>query len=283
MFTSFYKIFKKWVPSPASRSEWEGRLSRFYKNCESYHAMTAGPGKEDHPQVKLLRCLVKPGGTYAEVGCGGGLVSRCVGREAMVYGFDISPIAVKKAAAAVRDEQVMFRCADGTGLPLQGGVVDGCYSFEVLEHTWDPEAVIREMVRVTRPGGFIFISIPNCFSLDLHLPKKGLVRMAEYCCAALRYGYGVLTHRTYWNVKPDLDGAVYPDCDLITALNPMKITSMFERLGCRVEFVDSTYMCATREAAETDLEFQRNTSRPFVRHFGDHFLILAYKDAEVGA
>ncbi|MDG4825110.1 alpha-(1-_3)-arabinofuranosyltransferase family protein [Asanoa sp. WMMD1127] len=46
----------------------------------------------------------------------------------------------------------------GTALPVRSGVVDVCYTSNVLEHVATPEAMLDEMVRVTRPGGTIFVS-----------------------------------------------------------------------------------------------------------------------------
>jgi len=47
---------------------------------------------------------------------------------------------------------------DGMNLPFRDDVVDVCYSSNVLEHVPDPWRMAEEMLRVTRPGGIIFIS-----------------------------------------------------------------------------------------------------------------------------
>jgi SAM-dependent methyltransferase len=46
----------------------------------------------------------------------------------------------------------------GMALPFRTGGVDVCYSSNVLEHVPDPWRMADEMVRVTRPGGLVFIS-----------------------------------------------------------------------------------------------------------------------------
>src|SRR5207245_1439985 len=43
-------------------------------------------------------------------------------------------------------------------LPMQDGSVDVCYSSNVLEHVSDPERMLAELVRVTKPGGVVFCS-----------------------------------------------------------------------------------------------------------------------------
>jgi SAM-dependent methyltransferase len=52
----------------------------------------------------------------------------------------------------------------GTALPIRSGSIDICYSSNVLEHVSDPEQMAAEMVRVTRPGGTVFLSYTLWFS-----------------------------------------------------------------------------------------------------------------------
>ena len=51
----------------------------------------------------------------------------------------------------------------GMQLPFADGAVDVCYSSNVLEHVPDPWLMAEEMVRVTRPGGVVFISYTTWF------------------------------------------------------------------------------------------------------------------------
>ncbi|GAA3389785.1 class I SAM-dependent methyltransferase [Cryptosporangium minutisporangium] len=46
----------------------------------------------------------------------------------------------------------------GMALPIQTGAIDVCYSSNVLEHVDKPELMADEMVRVTKPGGVVFLS-----------------------------------------------------------------------------------------------------------------------------
>jgi SAM-dependent methyltransferase len=54
--------------------------------------------------------------------------------------------------------------ADGYWLPVCDGGADICFSSNVLEHVRDPYGLIDEMVRVTRPGGLIYVSFTNWYS-----------------------------------------------------------------------------------------------------------------------
>jgi SAM-dependent methyltransferase len=49
-------------------------------------------------------------------------------------------------------------------LPVASAAVDVCFSANVLEHVGDWRLMLAEMVRVTRPGGVIFVSFTNWLS-----------------------------------------------------------------------------------------------------------------------
>jgi SAM-dependent methyltransferase len=52
----------------------------------------------------------------------------------------------------------------GEALPVRTASVDICYSSNVLEHVRSPWTMAAEMVRVTRPGGTVFLSYTPWFS-----------------------------------------------------------------------------------------------------------------------
>jgi len=65
---------------------------------------------------------------------------------------DVGELSARGAPAAG-----MIR-ASGQQLPVRSGAVDVCYSSNVLEHVDRPELMADEMVRVTKPGGTVFLS-----------------------------------------------------------------------------------------------------------------------------
>jgi SAM-dependent methyltransferase len=54
--------------------------------------------------------------------------------------------------------------ADGYWLPVSDDSADVCFSSNVLEHVPDPGGLIEEMIRVTKPGGIIYLSFTNWYS-----------------------------------------------------------------------------------------------------------------------
>jgi SAM-dependent methyltransferase len=49
---------------------------------------------------------------------------------------------------------------DGERIPLKDGAVDSVLLTEVLEHCPKPGEVLKEIARVLRPGGFLFLTVP---------------------------------------------------------------------------------------------------------------------------
>jgi SAM-dependent methyltransferase len=53
---------------------------------------------------------------------------------------------------------------DGYELPFADDVFDVVFSSNVLEHVSDPERFIKESIRVTKPGGYVYVSYTAWFS-----------------------------------------------------------------------------------------------------------------------
>jgi SAM-dependent methyltransferase len=95
------------------------------------------------------------GTTVLDVGGGPGYFADAFrGAKASYVGLE--PDAGEMAARGV-PEPGMLR-ASGEALPIRSGAVDVCYSSNVLEHVRRPWVMAEEMVRVTRPGGTVFLS-----------------------------------------------------------------------------------------------------------------------------
>jgi len=70
------------------------------------------------------------------------------------------PAELRLRAGAPADAVV----ADGYWLPVRDGGADVAFSSNVLEHVPDPMGLIEEMIRVTRPGGLMYLSFTNWYS-----------------------------------------------------------------------------------------------------------------------
>ena len=90
-----------------------------------------------------------------EVGCGSGAVlgelSHYTG--AMIFGLDIDPTYLSVAMRNTRDT-ILFQ-ADAHHIPIASSNFDLSFCHFLLLWVNDSLQVLREMVRVTRPGGFV--------------------------------------------------------------------------------------------------------------------------------
>ena len=101
---------------------------------------------------------VPDGANWADVGCGTGalvegILSRCA--PAAVIGIDRSDGFIQAAAHQLTDPRVRFQVGDATALPLDTDSYDTAVSGLVLNFVSDPPAMVREMIRVTKPGGTV--------------------------------------------------------------------------------------------------------------------------------
>jgi SAM-dependent methyltransferase len=111
---------------------------------------------------RFLRFVpVRPGARVLEVGCGSGVVVRdlagLVGRRGEVVGVDTSRAVLAAARRLCRPvagrARVALRVGDGTRLPFAAARFDVALAVTVVLHVAEPSAMVREMARVTRPGG----------------------------------------------------------------------------------------------------------------------------------
>lgn len=54
---------------------------------------------------------------------------------------------------------------DGNRIPLKTSSVDCALATEVLEHCFEPAVLLREVIRVLKPGGFFFFTVPFLWPL----------------------------------------------------------------------------------------------------------------------
>lgn len=100
-----------------------------------------------------------------DVGCGtGGFSALAAEAGAEVWSVDASPEAVAITAARADGARALVAAAEV--LPFADGSFDVVYCFSTLEHVADAGDAVREMVRVLRRDGTIYLHTPNrwaCF------------------------------------------------------------------------------------------------------------------------
>jgi len=101
---------------------------------------------------------VPSGSSWLDVGCGTGIVTEAILRDAApgrVVGVDRSEAYIAEAGRRLSGERVVFDVGDAQALPSEPHSFDAVISGLLLNFLPDPEAAVREMVRVARPGGTV--------------------------------------------------------------------------------------------------------------------------------
>jgi SAM-dependent methyltransferase len=86
------------------------------------------------------------------------------GVEPSGVGFGQGYVASRKLLTANGIDPERVINSTGESLPFPDGSFDIVYSANVLEHTENPEKVLQEAMRVLRPGGLLYMEMPNFLS-----------------------------------------------------------------------------------------------------------------------
>jgi SAM-dependent methyltransferase len=136
------------------------RLLRAFRNEQaspsSYYSYLAGDTVRQLGQYTDLK-----GRVVVDVGGGPGFFVREL-RSAGARAFCLDTDSGELAAQGHPESGSALGSA--LRLPLASGAVDVCFSSNVLEHVEDWRAMMAEMVRVTRPGGIVFVAFTNWLS-----------------------------------------------------------------------------------------------------------------------
>jgi SAM-dependent methyltransferase len=151
---------------------------------------------QGHKALSLRELNAKEGDVLLDVGCGPGDDTRAlaalVGAGGRVTGIDASEamIAEARRRAAEHRLAIEYHVADAHRLPFPDAAFDGSRTERVLQHLSDPRQALRELARVTRPGGLIVVGPdPDWETLTIDCPGQDrLRRVRSFLCDSLKSG-----------------------------------------------------------------------------------------------
>lgn len=137
-----------------------------------------------------VRDLLHPvaGRRYVEVGAGTGASAARLIEEHDVEVLTLDRSETMTAAQRARGLPHPL-IADAHAIPLPDDSFDGASADRTIQHVADPDRCISEMVRVTRPGGWIVIADPDYSTQTLSIEDQSLAAaILAYRAAHIRNG-----------------------------------------------------------------------------------------------
>jgi SAM-dependent methyltransferase len=140
-------------------------------------ALSKGASNSAIHQVirKVVKRADRPAATLLDIGCGSGNLSLSLSGLYLTYiGCDLvlyDGFPTESWAAFVKAD------LNYPPYPIESGAGDIVVAAETIEHLENPRAFLRELVRLTRPGGLVLVTTPNQLSL---LSKGTLLLKNEF-------------------------------------------------------------------------------------------------------
>lgn len=170
--------------------------------------------------------LRQPGKELLEIGCGDGMAAFAF----RAYGHQVATADLEDWREE-RAQSLPFVAANiCAGLPFDSGKFDLIYSYNCFEHFEYPRAALDEMVRVCKPGGYVYADFAPLYASpqglhanSFHMPYpqylfseslviKKLAQLGNYDLARDMDG---LQYLNEWNIAQFRALFARPDCELI--------------------------------------------------------------------
>ncbi len=134
-------------------------------------------------------------GALVDLGAGDGTLSERLRGE----GFDIT--AVDAITDDFRPVGIDVKAVDlNKGIPFADGQFQAVVSTEVIEHLENPWFFMRELYRITEPGGVVIISTPNLSNVFVRVWYVLTGRLYNFLDSAYR-NIGHITPVYLWNLE----------------------------------------------------------------------------------
>lgn len=126
-------------------------------------------------QISYEKMQIKQGDTVLDLGCGPGIdaieLGRLVSPNGLVIGVDYDEAMLAKALEQVEalkmSHIISFHQGDASSLAFSDNYFDSCRSERLFMHLNNPDQVISEVRRVTKPGGSVVIIDTDWASLSI--------------------------------------------------------------------------------------------------------------------
>jgi ubiquinone/menaquinone biosynthesis C-methylase UbiE len=165
---------------------------------DTHYLVTAAQFLREEKLLTYTAMHIQAGQRLLDVGCGPGVdtvaLAELVGESGSVDGVDTDATLVaeaeRHASAAGIHGRVHHHVADALALPFDAQTFDAVRGERIFQHLGDPRAALAEMLRVTRPGGWIVVLDTDYSSFTVDSDQTDLERRLALAAAqSVRSGY----------------------------------------------------------------------------------------------
>lgn len=245
------------MPHPFNKTK-EGAMKLNYSPWEYDYAKEPKGFKSFEAYTGDLTTLMK-GKRVAELACGGGGKSVYfaeIGAQE-VKGCDLNKIFIEQAQQFAREKGVADKCDftvdDATKTPYKAEYFDVVILASILEHVNDPEALLREALRICKPGGKILFNTEGYYHwlghhlwdalpipwLHLFTTEKQRIRLYKKAVAA----YPDAQDRIDFRIGKNKDGK--ENFDYLNHITLKKLEKLLHKLQKEKAFTKKIYTVKT--------------------------------------
>lgn len=154
---------------PDFEARWRARFERLGQKFDTEADIAGWSENGLATRLRLFRrCMGSVSGRWLDAGCGAGSYVRALMEAGAgeVVAVDYSGPSLVKARALTSGGSAWWVQADVRGLPLAEESVDGALCFGVSQALSESDSMARELARVVRPGGTVWVDGLNAGSLQ---------------------------------------------------------------------------------------------------------------------
>lgn len=165
--------------------------ARYWRNLEPPKVRTSEYGRYVCRQLSALHTP----GEFLDFGCGWGAVLSAAGLEGWrATGLEVD----ERKVAFCREQGLTAVYGDLLDQPFAAEMFDAALAEQVFEHLYTPVAYMKELHRVLKPGGVLYVAVPNFGGIEAkvrgakwdlvhpvshvrYFDRRSLADMAERC------------------------------------------------------------------------------------------------------
>jgi 2-polyprenyl-3-methyl-5-hydroxy-6-metoxy-1,4-benzoquinol methylase len=182
----------------------------------------------------IKKYLKSKNSKFLDVGCGNGAVLKLIESEGYKsgYGVDVSRLFLQEGKKQGLKNLFYY---GGTKLPFKDNNFDLVGSFNVLEHTKEPEDFIKDEIRTLKKGGILIVACPNFISVlfpSYHRRLKGVKNKSRNLYLIIKKIFS--KELKFERMKPVIQKVFQYDDDAIVVTNLIELKRIVKKEGCEI-------------------------------------------------